>query len=72
MSPFKVGLTGGLASGKSSVARRLAESGADVVDADAIVRELYRPGRPGDQTIAALFGADHLTKDGAEIGREKL
>lgn len=65
MSPFKVGLTGGLASGKSSVARRLAESGADVLDADAIVRELYRPGRPGAQAIAALFGSDHLTADGA-------
>ncbi|GAA3650286.1 dephospho-CoA kinase [Microbacterium marinilacus] len=60
-----VALTGGIASGKSTVARRLAEHGAVVVDADALVRELQRPGEPVLSAIAAEFGEGVLTPDGA-------
>lgn len=66
-----IALTGGIASGKSTIARRLAEHGAVVVDADAIVREVQRPGSPVLEDIAAQFGADVLTADG-ELDRQKL
>jgi dephospho-CoA kinase len=60
-----VALTGGIASGKSTIARRLAEHGAVVVDADAIVREVQGPGSPVLAAIAAEFGAGMLRPDGS-------
>ena len=60
-----VGLTGGLAAGKSTVARMLAERGATVVDADRLVAELYRTGEPGAARVAELFGPDLLRADGS-------
>lgn len=60
-----IALTGGIASGKSTVARRLAEHGAVIVDADAIVREVQAPGQPVLDAIAAEFGAGVLGPDGA-------
>lgn len=60
-----VALTGGIASGKSTIARRLAEHGAVVVDADAIVREVQQPGSPVLAALAAEFGGDILLADGA-------
>ena len=51
-----VALTGGIASGKSTIARRLAEHGAVVVDADQVVRDVQRPGSPVLAAIAAEFG----------------
>ena len=60
-----VALTGGIASGKSTVAARLAERGATVVDADAIVRDVQRPGSPVLDAIAREFGAGMLDADGA-------
>jgi dephospho-CoA kinase len=51
-----VGLTGGLASGKSTVARWLEELGSTVIDADRVVAELYRPGEPGAEAVRRLFG----------------
>ncbi|WOF21760.1 dephospho-CoA kinase [Microbacterium betulae] len=60
-----VALTGGIASGKSTIARRLAEHGAAVVDADVVVRELQAPGRPVLAAIAAEFGPAVLHEDGA-------
>ncbi|MFI7482742.1 dephospho-CoA kinase [Kocuria sp. M1R5S2] len=59
-----IGLTGGIASGKSTVAARLMELGATVVDADAIARALQEPGRPGLERIVEEFGPDVLTVDG--------
>lgn len=59
-----VALTGGIASGKSTVAARLAEHGAVVVDADAIVREVQGPGSPVLAAIAAEFGDGMLRPDG--------
>jgi dephospho-CoA kinase len=60
-----VGLTGGIASGKSVVAARLAEHGAVVVDADQIAREVVEPGTPGLARIAEEFGAGVITADGS-------
>lgn len=60
-----IALTGGIASGKSTVAHRLAEHGAVIVDADAIVREVQAPGEPVLAAIAAEFGPGVITADGA-------
>lgn len=57
-------LTGGIASGKSTIAARLAELGAVIVDADAIVRDVQRPGSPVLAEIGAAFGADVITAEG--------
>jgi dephospho-CoA kinase len=69
--PCTVGLTGGLASGKSTVAAMLEARGAAVLDADAVVRELYRPGAEGAETVRELFGPALLAADGA-VDREAL
>lgn len=60
-----VGLTGGLGSGKSTVARLLAEGGCTVVDADQVVADLYRPGEPGALAVRDLFGPEALDARGA-------
>lgn len=60
-----IGLTGGLASGKSTVAAMLRDLGAVVVDADAIVRELQEPGTPVYRAIVEAFGPDVVRPDGA-------
>lgn len=60
-----IALTGGIASGKSTIARRLAEKGAVVIDADALVREVQQPGSPVVEALAKEFGADILGRDGA-------
>lgn len=64
MTALRVGLTGGIASGKSTVARLLREAGCTVVDADALVAELYRPGEPGAEAVRKLFGENVLTPQG--------
>ncbi len=58
-------LTGGIASGKSTISRMLAEKGAVIVDADAIVREVQSPGSPVLAAIAAEFGDEVLMPDGS-------
>ena len=60
-----VGLTGGIGSGKSTVARLLAAHGAAVVDTDLIARQLTLPGGAAIRTIADAFGSDLITADGA-------
>ena len=60
-----IGLTGGIGSGKSTVAGLLAERGAAVIDADAISRSLTAPGGRALEAIARCFGADMITPDGA-------
>ena len=62
---LRVGLTGGLASGKSTVAADLSKLGARVFDADRIVADLYRPGGPGEAAAADLFGKEVLDPAGA-------
>jgi len=60
-----IALTGGIASGKSTIARRLAEHGAVVVDADRIVREVQTPGSDVLAEIAASFGPEMIAPDGS-------
>ena len=61
---LRVGLTGGLASGKSTVARFFAELGAVVFDADEIVADLYRSGGEGTRAVRELFGEQALDSAG--------
>lgn len=65
MARLVVGLTGGLAAGKSTVARRMAAAGWNVVDADQLVGSLYRPGEAGAAAVARLFGPAVLRADGS-------
>lgn len=59
-----IGLTGGIASGKSVVSARFAELGAVVVDADVLAREVVEPGTPGLAAIAERFGPTVIAADG--------
>lgn len=61
---FVIGLTGGVATGKSTVARMLAELGAAVVDADAVARRVVEPGLPAWEALRAAFGPGILHEDG--------
>jgi dephospho-CoA kinase len=60
-----VGLTGGIGSGKSTVAAALAQRGAVVIDADAIAREVVEPGRPALAKLVERFGPEILSPSGA-------
>jgi dephospho-CoA kinase len=62
---LRVGLTGGIGSGKSEASRRLAAHGAVVIDADRIAREVVEPGTPGLARIVETFGRDVLRPDGS-------
>ncbi len=64
-SPYVVGLTGGIASGKTQVSDRLGQCGATIVDTDVIAREVVAPGSPALAEIAAVFGASALLEDGS-------
>ena len=64
-SVYLIGLTGGIAAGKSVVAARLAELGAVHIDADKLAREVVEPGTPGLTAIAERFGPGVITVDGA-------
>ena len=66
-----VGLTGGIGSGKSTVARMLEERSAVVFDADLLAREAVEPGTPGHTAVIERFGADVLAP-GGELDREAL
>ncbi|MFI9551748.1 dephospho-CoA kinase [Nonomuraea endophytica] len=68
---LKVGLTGGIGSGKSEVSKRLAARGAVVIDADKIAREVVEPGTVGLARVVAAFGREILRPDGT-LDREKL
>ena len=68
---LKAGLTGGIASGKSTIAKMFGELGCTVLDADALVAELYRPGREGHEALIRTYGTGILRDDG-EIDRQKL
>lgn len=68
---LRVGLTGGIASGKSTVRRILDRLGCATLDADALVAELYRPGRAGHEAIVGEYGRGVLDANG-QIDRQKL
>lgn len=67
MAHIRVGLTGGIASGKSSVAQRLADYGAVVIDSDLLAREVVAPGTPGWSRITERFGSAVIATDGDGI-----
>ena len=66
-----IGLTGGIGSGKSTVATLCRERGWRVVDADGIARDVVKPGRPALAELAAAFGEDILLADGS-LNRKEL
>ncbi|MFS2089350.1 dephospho-CoA kinase [Paenarthrobacter nicotinovorans] len=68
---LKIGLTGGIASGKSVVASRLRELGALLIDADVIARQVVEPGTPGLEQVVEAFGPGILDHDGG-LDRPKL
>lgn len=68
---LRVGLTGGIGSGKSEVTRRLGDRGAVVVDADVIAREVVAVGTPGLAEVVAAFGTEVLAEDGS-LDRPRL
>jgi dephospho-CoA kinase len=68
---LRVGLTGGIGSGKSEVSRRLAALGAVVLDADKAARAVVEPGTPGLARVAETFGPGVLREDGS-LDRAKL
>jgi dephospho-CoA kinase len=68
---FLVGLTGGMASGKSTVSRQLADLGCHVIDADMLARAVVAPGEPALQTIVQAFGRAVLRPDGT-LDRARL
>ena len=71
MSDFIVGLTGGVASGKSKVTRRFEALGVEVIDADVAARAVVEPGQPALARIAERFGAGMLLADG-RLDRRQL
>jgi len=68
---LRVGLTGGIASGKSTIRELFAKLGCITIDADALVAELYRPGAAGHEALLRTYGPQILREDGG-IDREKL
>lgn len=68
---LRIGLTGGIGSGKSAVAKLFRELGIQVLDADQIGRELVEPGQPALAKIVERFGPDILSKDG-RLNRDRL
>lgn len=62
--PLRIGLTGGIASGKSTVAQMFADLGVPVIDTDVIAREVVEPGTPAISEIREAFGADVIAPDG--------
>ncbi|KXG78857.1 Dephospho-CoA kinase [Fervidicola ferrireducens] len=66
-----IGLTGGIASGKSTVSRMLRQKGAYIIDADEIAKEIVKPGKPAWEDIVRYFGKEILDESG-NIRRKKL
>jgi dephospho-CoA kinase len=69
--PFRVALTGGIASGKSTVADLFAALGVPVIDTDVIAREVVEPGRPALTQVIETFGSEVLGSDG-RLDRRRL
>lgn len=69
--PLLIGLTGGIATGKSTVAALLARCGAVVVDADQVAREVVEPGQPALADIAREFGPEYIGPDG-RLRRDRM
>lgn len=70
-SPYRIGLTGNIATGKSTVGRMLVDLGADLIDADRVAHTVITPGGAAYNTVITAFGAGILANDGS-IDRAKL
>ncbi|MBS0375455.1 MAG: dephospho-CoA kinase [Proteobacteria bacterium] len=70
-APLRIGLTGGIASGKTAVAAAFARRGVPVIDTDQLAREVVEPGRPALAAVVAAFGAGVLGADG-RLDRRQL
>lgn len=70
-SPFRLGLTGGIGSGKSTVGQMLMDAGAALIDADAISRSVTAPGGSALAAIAQTFGSEYITAEGA-LDRDRM
>ncbi|OAE07338.1 dephospho-CoA kinase [Pantoea sp. OXWO6B1] len=70
-SPYTVALTGGIGSGKSTIAEYFAASGVDIIDADVIAREVVEPGTPALQAIIARYG-DAIVNEQDALHRSRL
>lgn len=68
---YKIGLTGGIATGKSTVSGWMAQRGVAVIDADRVAREVVEPGTPGLQAVVEAFGKDVLMENG-QLNRPAL
>lgn len=68
---YKIGLTGGIATGKSTVSGWMAQRGVAVIDADRVAREVVEPGTPGLQAVVEAFGSDVLLENG-QLNRPAL
>lgn len=66
-----IGLTGGIASGKSTVSRMLLDKGYPVVDADQLARDVVKAGTDGHREVVAVFGPDSVSSDG-ELDRKRI
>lgn len=69
--PFRVALTGGIASGKTTVANLFAARGVPVIDTDVIAREVVEPGQPALELVVAAFGPEVVCPDG-RLDRRRL
>ena len=69
--PLRIGLTGGIGSGKSTVSNLFSHLGVPVIDADEIAHRIVEPGQPGHAAVLEKFGHDFLTASG-ELDRAKL
>ena len=70
-APFRVALTGGIASGKTTVARLFAARGVSLIDTDVIAREVVEPGQPALDAVVAAFGPEVMGADG-RLDRRRL
>ena len=71
LAAVMIGLTGGIASGKSTVSRLLAVHGAEIIDADLLARQVVQPGREAFKAVVAAFGDEVVAADG-QLDRKKL
>jgi dephospho-CoA kinase len=71
LPPFRLGLTGGIGSGKSTVGQMLVDAGGALIDADAIARSVTAPGAAALTAIAQTFGPEYITQDGA-LDRDRM
>lgn len=71
LKPYIIGLTGGITSGKSSIAEKLQNLGAGLINCDTVAHTLYEPGKKCYNLVIEAFGKEYLTPDG-QVNRKML